>query len=266
MYPYPLFGVIDLYWIFIIVGVLGAFLFLRIFSSKLNIPAKVFNFLLLNGILTVVVGYLFAILFQDFYHLIDTGEWSWNAGATFYGGLIGGTLFFILFYLFGGKLFFKDNSHISYFPLVVNCVLTVVALGHAFGRIGCLMDGCCYGQVTDSWIGIHMYFDPDGVKRIPTQLLESLFLFMLFGVLTYFLVKRKNEYIASIYMISYGIWRFTIEYFRGDAERGSLGSSYLWPSQIIAIVLVIAGIGLIFLYKFFLRNFFLKFDNNEKEN
>ena len=84
-------------------------------------------------------------------------------------------------------------------------------------------------------------------KRIPTQLFEAIFLFLLAIVLTILLIKLANRHTAAIYMVSYGIFRFLIEFIRDD-DRGSLGSSVLSPSQLISIVLVVAGILLLVLY------------------
>ena len=265
MYPYPLFGNFDLYWLFILIGVIVAFIFLRFHTAKLGVPAKLYNFLLLDGAASVIIGYMAAILTQNIYHYIATGIWNWNSGATFYGGMIGGVLFFILFYFVIGHFMFKDKEHITHFLYTISACVTVIVVGHAFGRIGCLMDGCCYGIETTSWIGIHMYFDPEGVKRVPTQLIESLFLFVLFGVLSYLLVKKRNEYVISLYLIAYGVFRFSIEFVRGDNERGSIGAQHLWPSQVIAIVMVVIGVALIFAYKFFLRKILIN-NNEEKQN
>ena len=57
------------------------------------------------------------------------------------------------------------------------------------------------------------------------------------------------KYNISVYLISYGIWRFVIEYFRGD-YRGSLIPG-LSPSQFWSIVMVIGGVAIFFLYKYF---------------
>lgn len=90
-------------------------------------------------------------------------------------------------------------------------------------------------------------------KRLPTQLFEAIFLALLFVALVYMLVGKKSLYTPSVYLIGYGVWRFVIEYVRDDGERGSSGISWLTPSQLTAIVLVFVGVGLIFLYKYWLQ-------------
>ena len=129
----------------------------------------------------------------------------------------------------------------------MSTAIVSIVLAHAFGRIGCLFAGCCYGKITDMWYGIQMYEHGVLEKRIPTQLIEAIYLFLLFTLLQYILIKRNNRKTPAIYMIMYGIFRFFIEFLRDD-NRGSLGSSILSPSQLISIVLVVAGTILLVLY------------------
>ncbi len=155
-------------------------------------------------------------------------------GWVVYGGLIGGVL--------GGYLFcrYKKLNFLSYFDLA----LPSVALAQGFGRIGCFLAGCCYGRPTDSPFGItftHSAYAPNGVSLIPTQLISSGLDFLHFFVLLYIARHKKAEgQVGGFYLIFYSIGRFVLEYFRGDAERGSVGE--LSTSQFIAIFTLIAGI------------------------
>lgn len=248
---------LSLYELLILIGVIVAFAFLRLFSEKLKISAKIFNFTILTAVLTVVVGYGFAVLFQMLYNYLATGDVSQGGGSTFYGGLIGGAVFFLGFYIGVGLLIFKKKENIVNLPIVVNSAITCVVIAHAFGRIGCLMAGCCYGVHTDSWIGIEM--GTHG-KVVPTQLFEAIFLFIFFAYLTWMLLKKRNEYIMSQYLIGYGVWRFIIEYWRGDEARGATFVDGVSPSQYTAIYMVLIGIVLIFVYKRWLKDAFLRLE------
>jgi phosphatidylglycerol:prolipoprotein diacylglycerol transferase len=105
------------------------------------------------------------------------------------------------------------------------------------------MAGCCYGAETDSWCGIyHVALD---AKVIPMQLFEAIFLFTLSITLAILAYKRIPG-TMSIYMFTYGIWRFVAEYFRDD-YRGSTFVDFLTPSQLTALILFI-GSGIIFFY------------------
>jgi phosphatidylglycerol:prolipoprotein diacylglycerol transferase len=80
-----------------------------------------------------------------------------------------------------------------------------------------------------------------GYKVIPTQLIESIFLFILFFVFSYLLLKKKFKLNQSLYFICYGIFRFLIEYIRDD-YRGTTILKIFTPSQFTAILLVAVGI------------------------
>lgn len=251
--PYVKFLELDLYTWMIIIGIVVAMALFSILTGKMGMSNKLFIFSLLVAIVAIVVGYLSAVLFQMVYDYIATGVWEWGSGATFYGGLIGAVVLFMAVYFVVGHFVFKDKSHIRQFMTMLCCIVPCIVTAHAFGRIGCLFAGCCHGAPTDSWIGITMLDEHLGWgKYVPVQLFESIFLFLLASALIYLLLKRKNEYIASIYLIAYGIWRFVIEYFRGD-DRGSIGVEGLSPSQLISIIMVVVGVAIIFLYKFWLR-------------
>ena len=253
MFPDVTFLSVDLYTWMIILGVVAAVVVFRLLCDNVALPAKVFNFALAVCVACVAVGYGCAVLFQDFYHWMDTGVWVWNAGATFYGGLIGAVVGFFAGYLGVGHFVFRDKVHIANLDKVVACAFPAIVLAHSFGRVGCLFAGCCYGKLTDSWVGIDMYVDGTWQHRLPTQLFEAIFLLLLFGALVYVLVRKRSLYTPSIYLVGYGVWRFVIEYVRDDAERGSSGISWLTPSQLTAIIMVVVGVALVFVYKYWLK-------------
>ena len=119
-----------------------------------------------------------------------------------------------------------------------------VALAQGFGRIGCLLAGCCYGRETNSIFSITFQnsdFAPNHVALIPTQIYSSVLDFLHFGILLYIARhKKKDGQVAACYLIFYSIGRFVIEFFRGDIERGSVG--VLSTSQFISIFTTVAGI------------------------
>ncbi|MBO4572974.1 MAG: prolipoprotein diacylglyceryl transferase [Clostridia bacterium] len=267
MYPYELIeGTgIDLYVIAIIVGIVSAFVTLRILSDKVKLSDKVFNFVLVTSVVTIILGWLSAMLFQGFYNYLAEGVFVIR-GQTFYGGLIGGAVVFILFYFGVGHFVFKDKANIRQFNELATIAAPSIVGAHAFGRIGCLMGGCCYGAITDKWYGIMMYSGGVWAKRVPTQLFESLFLFALAAVLVFLIIKFKNRNALSIYLVAYGVWRFIIEFVRADSERGSSGIPGLYPSQVTAIILVIVGVGWYFLYRFVLKDRMEKAGANEEKH
>ena len=244
MYPYKLFWDIDLYTVFLCIGIAGAIITYRIFAEKKKIYWKVQNLVVVTAAVAIVGGYFSAVLFQAFYNIKERGGFiiDERTGATFYGGLIGGAAFFLLIYFGVGGLFVKNKEHVKSFFTVTEIAAASIAVAHAFGRIGCLMAGCCHGGPTDKWYGIYMYSVRG--KAVPTQLYEALFLFALFGFFIWRLFKNKSCNLP-LYMAIYGVWRFFIEYVRKD-YRGSTVVDFLSPSQFIAILMILGAIALYF--------------------
>lgn len=233
---FPNLWIFDTYSICLVVGVFVAILVLYQYLKKYTGNMQYAYSVLILATLTILFGILSATLFQYIFNLLD-GINEFGA-MTFYGGLIGGTGFFILFYF----IFIKKKYNISILNIVI-IAPACIALAHAFGRIGCFADGCCYGIETDSFLGVKFPFLDH--KVYPTQLFESAFLFILGGLLYYLAIKKNNKYTMPIYLLSYGVWRFLIEFIRGDDRGARLFG--LYPAQVISILLVLAGIVLIIL-------------------
>jgi phosphatidylglycerol---prolipoprotein diacylglyceryl transferase len=163
-----------------------------------------------------------------------------RSGLVFYGGLIGASLGTIL-YCWKNKL-----------PLwkIGDIMSPSIALGHAFGRIGCLMTGCCYGRACDLPWAIHFPsggIAPSGVGLHPTQIYESILNFLFFGFLTWLYRRKKFDgQIFSIYLIGYAILRGTVEYFRGDYKPEQYVGGVISPGQGVSIAMFAIGITLWF--------------------
>lgn len=237
MYPYNIIGNISLYEILLALGVVVAIIVFRIVADKLKIGARLFNFTLICALCAIAAGLGFSVLFQALYNIGPRGAFviDKDTGATFAGGLIGGAATFIAVYFIFGKK--AGENYKNEFRRIADCAACAIPAGHAVGRVGCLMDGCCYGRKTESFIGIHM--QNLGYKVVPTQLFEAIFLALLAAVLVYFLIKRSLP-AMSVYLLSYGVWRFVIEFFRDD-YRGESLVPFLTPSQLIAILMAICG-------------------------
>ena len=155
-------------------------------------------------------------------------------GFVIYGALIGGFIGIVLY-----CHIWKMNL-LSYLDLA----LPSVALAQGFGRIGCLLAGCCYGQETDSAFAITFHnsaYAPNGVPLIPTQIISSGLDFLHFFILLYFVKKWKKHdgQVTGLFIMLYSAGRYVLEYFRGDLERGSVG--VLSTSQFIAIFMFVFG-------------------------
>ncbi|MBI3319438.1 MAG: prolipoprotein diacylglyceryl transferase, partial [Candidatus Omnitrophica bacterium] len=95
----------------------------------------------------------------------------WHGGLIWYGGLAGGVL--------GTAIYLRTHHH----PFLrgMDQVIPFIPLGHAIGRIGCFLNGCCYGKPTTAWFGVQFPGHPGPV--VPTQLIESAGLVVLFAIL-----------------------------------------------------------------------------------
>ncbi len=244
MYPNKIIWDLDLYSILITVGLIVCMILIRVLSDKRGLSAKWQNFVLVTMIFAVVLGYGSAVVFQALYNMERDGGFhiTESTGQTFYGGLIGGAASFLLIYFGIGYPLFRDNEHLRNFPDLLSIAACGITAAHGFGRLGCLMAGCCYGRATDAWYGIEMV----GIgKRIPVQLFEAIFLFLLCGwlVIRYCEGRRCG---MPLYMMLYGTWRFFAENLRDDYRGNSLVTG-LTPSQLISLILVGSGLLLLIL-------------------
>lgn len=256
MLPHPIFSVfgkdIYMYGICIAVGLICCLLAFFYLSKKGGMSSEVQDYIFFVLIGGVAMGFFFAKLFQAFYDFVANGWKDFDfqgAGLTVMGGLIGGASCFLLLYFLIGHFYFrgkkKENLHIKDFNTLIRVAPISICIAHGFGRIGCLMSGCCHGAYLGSEFtvgGLMMEGTTNGYGcYVPTQLFEALFLFVLAGVLTVLYFKRVNV-LMSIYLVGYAIWRFIIERFRTD-YRGGTGA--LTPSQWQSIVFILIAAAII---------------------
>ncbi len=246
MYPDPILFGMTLYEFAIVFGFFFSVLTFRIFADRRKFPAALQNIAIIGGTVGIALGYYAAVLVQSFYHYIATGKWE-VAGATFQGGLLGGAITFLTIYFVGGYLIYrgKENLTITRITEVTDLAFISIVIAHAFGRLGCLAAGCCHGAIVDGFPGL--WNETVGAYTIPIPLYEALFLFALYAVMCVCYAKKKG-YISVIYLTSYGVWRFIIEYFRAD-DRGQTIVPFLSPSQLISLCMIAIAV-----IVFFVRN------------
>lgn len=236
MYPNEIIAGMGLYEICIVAGIFAGMLAMRRISERCNIPARFFNFILACVVPTIIGGYLCAFLMQAVYNALETGSFvlDGTTGSTFLGGLFGGTAIFFICYFGVGKIIWKNRETVRYLPFLLDGAAVFIPTAHAFGRIGCFFAGCCYGKAS----AYGVYMASAGEKVLPVQLWEAAFLACLAIVLSRLCGRRMLA--APVYLTSYGTWRFVIEYFRGD-DRGKTIVSFLTPSQLAAVIMIICG-------------------------
>ena len=151
-----------------------------------------------------------------------------HGGLAYQGGLILAILC--------GWLFLKKRK-LNFLPMA-DIFIPYVALAQSIGRIGCFLNGCCHGSVTDSVFG--MKFPQLACFVYPTQLYYSFTWLVIFIILNLIYEKRRfNGQIFCLYFLFYGSMRFLIDFLRGDLGR-------MWPgwtlTQIISIFFITLSI------------------------
>lgn len=136
----------------------------------------------------------------------------------------------------------------------LDVIIPSVALGHAIGRVGCLLAGCCWGAYcTLPWA--ITYTDPAAAANVGTPLhvplhpfpvYSSLFNLALYGFLAW-LYRRSPApgTVFASYLMIYGSGRFLLELTRGDEVRGTILGGALSTSQGIAVAMVVVGVSLL---------------------
>lgn len=158
----------------------------------------------------------------------------WNGGMVYYGGLIGG--------LITGTLYVVKKK--LPFWVLADVVAPSLALGYGIVRIGCFLNGCCYGKPTTSFIGVVFHYldgahTNDTVLRYPTQLFSSVFGFALFGVLLLLWRKRKfNGQVFLAFLILYAVERTVVEYYRENL----LVFGPVTISQLVSVLVIIPAL------------------------
>jgi len=181
---------------------------------------------LISGIIGARIAYILANMNDFIAHPLQILMIN-KGGLIFYGGFVLASIAGVVFARIRNLAILDTADLIAPF----------IALGHAIGRLGCFLNGCCFGKPTSSFFGVR--FPHTLVKVYPTQLFSFAGLLIIFFLLLFFQPRRsfKGE-IISLYLILYGIFRFFIEFIRGDLLPVFHG---LTSTQLVSIIFVIAG-------------------------
>ena len=162
----------------------------------------------------------------------------WHGGLVFYGGLIGAII--------AGAIYLRWKK----LPLwkIADVLAPSIALGSVFGRIGCLLNGCCYGRACDLPWAISFPADnplhPPTTPVHPTEIYDALLNLGLYFFLAWlFRRKQFDGQIFATYLICYAITRSFVEYFRGDYNDAHHHFG-LTPAQFVSVPIFIAGLAL----------------------
>lgn len=190
-----------------------------------------------------VIDLVFVVVFSGLmgariFYVIQEWEWYrshvgeifqvWKGGLVYYGGMIASFLFLFIY------------LHAIRLPLLqtTDFLITYVPFVHALGRLGCFLNGCCYGK--PSFLPWAVQFPSLQGTVHPTQLYESLFNLALFGLLLWYYPRRRFQgEMIILYLIIYSLGRFFIEFLRGDQMLSIFGYSF---HQFLSLLFIGVGI------------------------
>ena len=191
-------------------------------------PEEIFNFCFFIFIAGIIgCRLLYVLLNLDFYL---RNPWEiimlQHGGMAWFGGVILGSA--------AGWIYLRRRK----LPVlkILDLIIPYVALAQAIGRIGCFLNGCCYGKLSASGV----YFPALHETRLPTQLYSSLLLLIIFAILR-FLQQRKHltGQILAAYLFLYSLKRFFMEFLRDDSPRILWGLTIF---QLLSIAMFISAI------------------------
>lgn len=229
------------------VGALLAVGYVRWQGTKINLAPKriydLFFYVLIAGLMGGRLGYVI-INAKEFDRFLDIFK-VWEGGLVFYGSLISGSAVFLLLV----KLW-----KLNFFALA-DIVAPAIVLAHGIGRVGCFFAGCCYGAQTSLPWGV-IFTNADSLAPLssalhPTQLYSAIGNIAIFVWLHLRLWKKKYDgEIILWYLVLYGIFRFSVEFFRADFR----GPEFLALTLMQYVSLIMAGSGLTLMIRGTLKN------------
>ncbi len=223
------------YGVMIAIGFAAAAFLIYRRSSKFGLDrnrmVNLLIILLLSGIFGARALYIFLNL--SFYRANPLEIIMLSKGGLVWYGGFAAALIALVFYLWANKLSFWQ---------VTDLIVPYVVLAQGFGRIGCFLNGCCYGIPVNTGTPFAVRFPFDDTSRLPSQLISAAALFLIFVILRVWQDRRRFEgEIGLGYCMLYSFKRFIVEFLRADNPKILFG---LTISQLLSIVVFIIAMAL----------------------
>lgn len=264
------------YGLMIALGFLAALYGAQRDAQKRGIDPQIIQAMAFWALLAGIAGtrILHIIMFPSGYAWNDPIGWIaiWRGGLVFQGALP-----LSIVYVYFGCRYYKIP-----FWVVTDCAIPYVPLAHAFGRIGCFLNGCCYGMRTDlpwgicfprtpwdfaepatgspayidhcqRYSGLSMTHDHWSYAVHPTQLYGVIALLFLCGFLLYWRNRRPvfDGCTMAVYFMLYAVGRFFGEFLRGDHNPTVFGT--LSQQQLFCFFYLAFGVVLFLILKSFAK-------------
>ena len=211
----------------------------KLVNVHADIIADVTLWLMIGGIVGARVVYVTTYWKTQFAHLPFSEVFMvQHGGLVYYGGLIGSSLAGIVYLSWKKAPVWK----------IGDIMAPSVALGCVLGRIGCLLNGCCYGYACDLPWAIHFpaTHETEGAAVHPTELYDALLNLILYIWLAWmFRARRKFDgQIFALLLMVYAIFRSIAEHFRGDYPKDHIHGGFITSAQLLSIPIFLVGLGL----------------------
>lgn len=218
-------GTFDIHWY----GIMMALAFLASLISCIYLGKKIgrdagfmsdlITWIMVSSIIGARMAHVL-VNFGQYREAPITMLYIWKGGLIYYGGFAGAALGIILF----------ARSRRENLLRLYDVVTVGLPLSHAIGRVGCYLNGCCFGKATH-WSRMPVH---------PVQLYEAaLNVALFFGLFWYFRRKKRDGSVVATYILAYPAIRFCTEFLRGD-ERQLLGG--LTVAQVVSMAIFAGGI------------------------
>ena len=181
----------------------------------------------------VIISRLLHVIDRWGYYIQNPGQIIGASGLTIYGAVLGAAL--------GIWIYSKASKfHFGYFA---DLVAPAIILAQAVGRVGCTINGCCYGIETSlPWGVVYTHpgsYAPLGVAIHPTQIYEMIYLLIIFAALLKLRGRFKPDgSLFLIYLSLYSLWRVGIDFLR-DGTPFLFG---LHQAQVVALIVLVITI------------------------
>ncbi len=234
-------GPFEVRWYGLMIAVAIIFLvwwLLRAARKQGTISADTIFTIAIIGIPSGIVGArLLHIVDRWDYYSQNPGQIIGAAGLTIFGAVLGTAA--------GLWVYSKFTARFKY-GVLVDLLAPGIIVAQAIGRVGCLVNGCCYG-ITASFPGTIVYtntssFGPLGIPVLPTQVYEIAYDLIVFAILLKLRDRlRPDGSLFLVYLGFYAAWRLGIDYIRD-------GTPYLFglhQAQVVSVVILAVAVCLL---------------------
>jgi phosphatidylglycerol---prolipoprotein diacylglyceryl transferase len=220
----------------IMLGALAAYYYALRQGKQLGVSQDTMSEMALLIIVAAYAGGKVFLWFEDINYYLSNPSKMFalsGSGFVFYGSFI--------FCITGLLVFFKIKKLKS--APIFDVLAVSTAFVHGFGKIGCLMAGCCHGKTCSPALGI-VYTNPKSqaplnITVYPVQLYDAAIILLAALFLIWY--NKRKQFSGELmlwYVFIYGTGRFFTEFLRGDEERGIVNglSNSQWISMVLLIV------------------------------